>query len=203
MKKVSTSGSKRRVAARERILDHLKKRFPEKVNTKDLQRVSGISDYQRRIRELRAEGWQILSHHDDTALKPGEYKLASLKKGEGYRFARAIDARTRAFVLQRNGFTCTACGRGVGDEDPTTPGRKVRLHLDHEDPDGPSTPENLRVLCSACNQGKQDLILQQSAVNLLRAVRRAANSDQRAVYEWLKTKFGSSSSNPSHSGKET
>lgn len=181
---------KPREAARDRILAHFKRRFPEKVNTKELQKVAGISDYQRRIRELRAEGWRILSHHDDPDLKLGEYRLAALEKGIGYGFARQIDARTRAFILQRNGFTCSACGRGVDDEDPITPGRKVKLHIDHVDPSGQPTADNLRVLCSACNQGKQDLILQQSAVNLLKAIRRASIKDQRDVYEWLKKKFG-------------
>ena len=179
----------KKTSARHRILDFLKTHYPEKVKTKDLQRVAKISDYQRRIRELRRDGWQIDSHLDDSTLKPGEYRLTSLEQIKRYEFAKNVDARTRALVLQRNGFTCTACGRGPGDDDPTSPGRTVRLHVDHIDPDGPSTSDNLRVLCSACNQGKQDMILSQSSINLLSAIRRASRIDQRAVFEWLKKHY--------------
>jgi hypothetical protein len=179
----------KKVSAREKILKFLLKQFPNKVSTKDLQKVAGISDYQRRIRELKAAGWQLYSHLDDRNLKPGEYRLASKQRNEGYEFAKTLDARTRALVLQRNGFTCQACGRGLDDEDPTSPGRSVRLHIDHVDPNGGSSPDNLRVLCSACNQGKQHLILQQTASNLLSAIRRASRKDQLAVYEWLKKHF--------------
>lgn len=188
-----TAGRKRSPAKKEgawkRILKLLKAKYPEKVNTKEIEEVARISDYQRRIRELRAAGWEILSHHDDPDLKPDEYRLRSLKQKKNYLFSKRIDGKTRALVLQRNGFTCSACGRGVDDDDPVSPGRKVRLHVDHIDPDGDSTPDNLRILCSACNQGKQDLILPRSAINLLQAIRRASRKDQLEVFNWLKNKF--------------
>lgn len=180
----------RREAAVKRILALFMDRYPNKVHTKEIEKVARISDYQRRIRDLRAEGWQILSHHDDSQnLHLGEYRLGSLVKDKGYKFTKRVDARTRAYVLQRNGYTCYSCGRGTDDKNPLNPNRNTVLNVDHIDADGPSTPENLRVLCSACNSGKQDLILAQSSVNLLRSVRRSSIADQKAVFEWLKRKF--------------
>ena len=188
---MSAARSKKEKAgsARKRILAYLQSKFPEKVNTKELEKVAKISDYQRRIRELRAEGWQVYSHHDDLNLKPGEYRLAERGKRKGYEFGPRIDAKTRIRVLQRNGYTCGACGRCAGDDDPISPGRKVRLNVDHIDPNGPGTDENLRVLCSACNQGKQDLVVSHGGIEVLRTVRRAPRDVQRTVYEWLKKIF--------------
>ncbi len=179
----------KRGGAPKRILAYLQSKFPEKVNTKEIEKVAGISDYQRRIRELRAEGWQIYSHHDDPNLKPDEYRLADRGKTKGYEFGPRIDGRTRARVLQRNGYTCRSCGRGVEDDDPVSPGRKIRLNVDHIDPNGPGTDDNLRVLCSACNLGKQDLVVPHGGMEVLRTVRRAPRDVQKAVYDWLKKIF--------------
>jgi HNH endonuclease/Homing endonuclease associated repeat len=59
--------------------------------------------------------------------------------------------RLRLRVLDRDGFRCVLCG--------STPAldRQIRLHLDHVKPfsqGGLTTYDNLRTLCSACNQGR-------------------------------------------------
>jgi len=130
---------------------------------------------------------QILTHKDRGDLKPGQYVLVSLERR--VRRDKRVDPRMRARVLQRDGSTCQLCGAGPGDPDPTDPSRQVRLQVDHIDPEGRSTEENLRVLCSACNQGRSNLVLQRSAINLLAAVRGSSVSEQAAAYEWLKGKF--------------
>lgn len=50
---------------------------PNQVLTKDeLQIVAGITDYQRRIRELRQEeGMDIRSNYEDSELRAGEYRF--------------------------------------------------------------------------------------------------------------------------------
>lgn len=63
------------VGARERILIYLQK-YPETIiDSDELLVVSGITDYQRRIRELRSErGWPVLSGKTvKTMLKEGEW----------------------------------------------------------------------------------------------------------------------------------
>ena len=76
------------------------------INSDELRAVSGnISEWARRIRELRnEEGYQILNHNDRADLKPGQYLLESAKPIPA--FARGISKETRALVLDRNGFTC-------------------------------------------------------------------------------------------------
>lgn len=157
-----------------------------------------VSEWARRLRELRdEEGWPIRSHNDDARLKPGEYLLEEMppERKRDVAFARTISAKLRAEVLDRNGFTCQMCGLTPGDMDPNT-GRKVRLHIGHivdKSLGGKDELSNLRTLCSTCNQGAKNITSEKpTAIWLLSQVRRAAQDEQRAVFEWLGKKFGGS-----------
>lgn len=164
------------------------------VTSKELLEASGRAvQYSRRLRELRAAGWKILSHHDTTSLKPGEYLLKEAPKEVNVGFASNISAKLRAEVLDRNGFTCQMCGATPGETDPAT-GRKVRLHIGHikdKSLGGKDELANLRSLCSTCNQGAKNITPEKpSTVWLLAQVRRAGQEEQRRVFEWLTQKFG-------------
>jgi hypothetical protein len=63
-----------------------------------------------------------------------------------------IPAKLRFFVLRRDDFACTYCGRAALRDG-------VILHVDHVIPaahGGATTLDNLRTACSACNLGKSD-----------------------------------------------
>lgn len=154
---------------------------------------TGVSEWARRVRELREEGWPIITHNDSTKLKPGEYLL----EGEptvrtDVAFSHVISAKLRAEVLDRNGFTCQMCGLTPGDIDPTT-GRKVRLHVGHikdKSLGGKDELSNLRALCSTCNQGAKNITGEKpSGIWLLSQIRRAGQDEQRAAFDWLRKKF--------------
>ncbi|MGB7547085.1 MAG: HNH endonuclease [Terracidiphilus sp.] len=155
---------------------------------------AGVSEWARRVRELREdEGWPILTHNDNAGLKPGQYLLkeAPAKKST-VTFSRNISAKLRAEVLDRNGFTCQMCGLTPGDIDPST-GRKVRLHIGHivdKSIGGKEELSNLRTLCSTCNQGAKNITtVKPPAIWLLSQIRRAGQEEQRAVLDWLLKKF--------------
>ena len=79
------------------------------------------------------------------------------QRGEANRRATGRDPslRLRWHVLQRDRFTCCACGATPG----ITPG--VELHVDHIIPwskDGETVLENLQTLCSVCNVGKSNVV---------------------------------------------
>jgi hypothetical protein len=150
------------------------------------------SEWGRRVRELRTEeGYLILTHHDRSELKPGQYLLETPKPQPA--FARAISKETRAYVLDRNGFTCQMCGAVAGEPHPYDPTRKTRLHLGHvidKSAGGTDDPANLRAICSVCNEGASNVTLMRPDLQkLLIQVRRATSQDQLEVMKWLIKKF--------------
>ena len=152
----------------------------------------GISEWARRVRELRdQEGFDIQTHNDRSDLKPGQYILLSPKPRPA--FDRSISKETRAYVLDRNGFTCQMCGAAAGEPHPYDMGRKTRLHLGHiidKSMGGDDSPGNLRAICSVCNEGASNLTLNRpEAIKLIAQVRRAPVKDQLDVLDWLLTKF--------------
>ncbi len=178
------------MSARDAIRKFLEGNVGKIVTTKQIQRVAKISEYARRIRELRDdEGMQIQSFKDRPELKPNQYILVSLKRVP--RFSHKIDKTLRAKILDRNGFTCSMCGAIAGDPDPFKPSRKITLHVHHIDPDGTTTEENLRTLCHNCNEGLSNLIkpLKQNTLTVLRNIRKLARDEQRLIYEDLKKRF--------------
>ena len=164
------------------------------VTTRELATVTGIASYARRIRELRQDGWPILTNNDTADLKPGEYRMECKPPPDTYRFSRSLSQRVRSEVLERNGYTCQMCGAAAGDPDEHDPRRKVRLHIGHivdKSHGGTDKPSNLRALCSSCNEGAKNLAAEPpSHTWLLSQVRRASVDDQRAVLEWLRKRLG-------------
>ena len=169
-------------------------RIGQVVTTEEVREASGNQvQYSRRLRELRdEEGWQIQSHQDASDLTPGQYRLIEPPPEKPpIRMQRSINARLRAQVLDRNGLTCQMCGIAGGDSYPT--GRKAVLHVGHIKPKaegGLDEMNNLRALCSRCNQGAKNIVTMPPDRRwLLGQVRRANSEDQRKVLSWLKKKF--------------
>ena len=96
--------------ARARLRAHFLSNIGRIMDSAELRPIAGnTSEWARRVRELRTEeGFLILTHNDRADLKPGQYLLESPKPQPA--FARGISKETRAFVLDRNGFTCQMCG---------------------------------------------------------------------------------------------
>jgi hypothetical protein len=188
MSKAKTSSG-----ARSKLRQHFLSHIGVVLEAEQLREVAGhISEWARRIRELRTEeGYLILTHNDRADLKPGQYLLETAKPQPA--FAREISKETRAFVLDRNGFTCQMCGAVAGEPHPYDPTRKTRLHLGHvidKSMGGSDEPTNLRAICSVCNEGASNITLPRPDLQkLLIQVRRATAADQREVLAWLKKKF--------------
>ena len=121
----------RKPGSKERIRQFLLANIGKVVSSIQIRDAVGlsVSEWARRLRELREVGWPILSHNDSLELKSGEYILEREPPAKVV-VARSISAKLRAEVLDRNGFTCRMCGLTPGDIDPAT-GRKVRLHIGH------------------------------------------------------------------------
>jgi 5-methylcytosine-specific restriction endonuclease McrA len=182
----------KKTGAREKLRSYFIEHPGEVLESGTLREVAGVSEWARRIRELRnEEGYKILTHNDRSDLKPGQYLLEDLRPQPA--FARDISKETRAYVLDRNGFTCQMCGAVAGEPHPYDPTRNTRLHIGHiidKSMGGTDDPSNLRAICSVCNEGASNLTLDRpSYEKLLIQVRRATGADQLKILEWLGKKF--------------
>lgn len=183
------------MGARANLRAHFLANIGRTMETEELREVAGgITEWARRVRELRSEeGYQILTHNDRDDLKPGQYLL--LDPAPKPAFERSISKETRALVLDRNGFTCQMCGAVAGEPHPDDPSRRTRLHIGHvidKSLGGSDDPSNLRAICSLCNEGASNLTLKRPrAQKLLVQIRRAPSADQLEVLKWLVKKFPS------------
>ena len=183
----------RKPASKQLILEFFMQNLGKVLESKDIQKASGGAvEWARRVRELRNEdGYQILSHKDRGNLKPNQYLMETDKRVPA--FARAISKETRARVLERNGYTCQMCGAAAGDPDPFGSSRTVRLTMGHiidKSKGGDDSPQNLRAVCTNCNEGLQNTALPKpDQIYLLAQIRRATIKDQEAVLNWLLQKF--------------
>jgi len=183
----------KKIGSKQLILEFFLQNIGKVLESREIQAASGgASEWARRVRELRnEEGYQILTHKDRANLKPNQYLLETPKRVPA--FARSISKETRAWVLERNGYTCQMCGIAAGDVDPFNPARTIRLTMGHiidKSKGGDDTPNNLRAICTNCNEGLQNTALPKpDQIHLLGQIRRATITDQQVVLEWLLKKF--------------
>lgn len=152
----------------ERLLSLLKARMPEKVTIAEFRYVNpgrsaagkGLaresqSSTDRRVRELREEGWQVYSHYDNAVLglRAGEYVMLSLERVPPYERLKPEPWRQ---VMQSTDYRCTRCG--WGRKDGPSQGRKL-VEVHHKDPQN-ARPEdvndlsNLIPLCNVCHDAE-------------------------------------------------
>ncbi len=181
------------MGARDRLRDYFLSNLGRVLDSDELREAAGgISEWARRVRELRnEEGYLILTHNDRSDLKPGQYLLLTAKPEPA--FERGISKETRAIVLDRNGFTCQMCGAGAGEPHPFDESRKTRLHLAHiidKSMGGSDDPSNLRAVCSVCNEGASNIMPDRpTAIKLKAQIRKARGDDQLELLKFLIDKY--------------
>lgn len=182
-----------RGGARGKLRAHFLANIGRVMDSEELRAIAdNQSEWARRVRELRTEeGYLILTHNDRSELKPGQYLLEKAKPQPA--FERALSKETRAYVLDRNGFTCQMCGAVAGEPHPYDPTRKTRLHIGHiidKSKGGSDEHSNLRAICSVCNEGAQNAtLIRPDLKQLLIQIRRATSADQLEALKWLISKF--------------
>jgi hypothetical protein len=82
----------------------------------------GVSQIDRRMRELRSHDWQIDTNREDASLEPSEHRFVKKgthvwEPGKGARkTGEAIGAGRRRAVLVNDNYLCRSCGIGNGEE---------------------------------------------------------------------------------------
>lgn len=135
------------LSGKNRALEYLKNLSPKAATQDQIEYVARIRAWQRRMRELDEEGWDIRSNVDEAHLPPGSYRLASLER----RPARARQAtKLRYEIMERDGNRCSDCGSSP-DLD------HIRLQVHHKLPvhqGGDNSTTNLMTLCESCHAGR-------------------------------------------------
>lgn len=112
----------------------------------------------------------------------------------GLIFDSSIPTSIRRHVsLGGDDLYCQMCGLCPGEVDEYT-GEEAEFCVDWVPNNGLSFrgryPE-IRALCSTCNQGAKNITSEKpTKIWLLSQVRRAGQEEQKAVFEWLRRKFG-------------
>lgn len=132
------------------MLDLLVDNAGKLVSNQQLADATGQHNYARRLRELRAEGWQIAY-----MAKEKGYVLTSLERlnnsADEY-----VNLRLRNEVFERDNYQCQMCGYSKGEK--FLDSEPVKLEADHIIPlaeGGKTVVDNLQTLCSRCNAGKK------------------------------------------------
>jgi hypothetical protein len=152
-KKVKNNPKTSKGVVWQKLLDVLYADIGNVVSNEKLIKVSGQHNYARRVRELRAEGWDIVYSASSTG-----YILRSTDKTSKNADAY-INFKLRQKVLERDQYTCQLCGHKANEK--YADGESVKLEVDHILPlkqGGKTVEENLWTLCSRCNAGKKSLL---------------------------------------------
>ncbi|WP_090774197.1 HNH endonuclease signature motif containing protein [Nonomuraea maritima] len=149
----------------------------------------------RRLRNLRPDGWDVPTNKDDRTLPVGTYRLDA--KGWhpalGPRPKRdAVSAGQRRRVFDRDDRRCVVCGVGNGEPYPGEPNSRAALTVGHRIPrelGGSTELDNLQTECKRCNEPvRQELGLPETLAELLPDVRRLRTQELRTLLSWLQAK---------------
>lgn len=153
----------------------------------------GVSQVDRRIRDLRDYGWVVHSSAEDASLlaedqrfvkagvavwDPRERRLAAPRK--------AISSKERQTVLIRDGYMCTLCGIAGAEPYPDDPVMTAVLGVSRRSVrafDGRETEMLLVTECARCRSGRESSTVDERDV--LMAARDLSPGDRRRLIRWM------------------
>jgi hypothetical protein len=116
-----------------------------------------VEQIDRRMRDLRPEGWIIATYREDRSLSVDELRLVS--EGEpvwepGYRSRQqtAVPDKERKAIFSADNYSCVYCGIGGGEVYPDEPLRTAKLMLARLEPLGEGAT-SLATSCDRCHVG--------------------------------------------------
>lgn len=70
-----------KTSTKEGLRQFLEENLGKVVESRDIRAAVGdAAQWSRRLRELKTEGWEILSYRDSDELKPSQYKVVGMPK---------------------------------------------------------------------------------------------------------------------------
>jgi hypothetical protein len=121
----------------------------------------GVEQIDRRMRDLRPEGWVIATYREDRSLSSAE-ELRLVTAGgpvweQGYRpkTATAVTDKERKGVFEADNYACLYCGITGGEAYPDDPLRTAKLTLARVAHAG-GGPAQLATACDRCHVATRD-----------------------------------------------
>jgi hypothetical protein len=152
--------------------------------------------FQRRLRELRKDGWAIPSVKYDRNLEVGFYRVDEVGWHPGLGTARpkkqsAVKATTARKVLDRDGHRCRSCGVGNGEPHPRNNKRPAVMTVGHVKAGifgGPGDLSNLRTECTICNEPlRSDAVEPASIDEMTSAMRNLRTPELQDIVRWIES----------------
>lgn len=116
-----------------------------------------VEQVDRRMRDLRPEGWVIATYREDRSLTVDELRLVAeggrvWEPGYRSRQGAAVSDKQRQEVFAGDNYCCVLCGISAGEAYPDDPLRSAQLTLARNRPPGDETA-GLRTECDRCRAG--------------------------------------------------
>ena len=160
--------------------------------------VPGVSQADRRMRDLREIGWTIDNYKMNPSLRPDEYLVRTIgvriDLGEvapkSSTTRRSITGAKRRNIFDRDGNTCQVCFTAGGAEFADAPGRRATLTIGHIIPvarGGGDDDDNLRTECQRCNDESRDATRNPPDLGevLTRVRNIGGRKDKRELFQWM------------------
>ncbi|WP_220472436.1 hypothetical protein [Tomitella gaofuii] len=152
----------------------------------------GVSQIDRRVRDLRSYGWVLYSSVEDASLLAEDQRLAKIgvhvwdaKARRAAAPQSTITAKERQAVLARDGYMCTLCGIAGGESYPDDAALTAVLSISRRS--ATRTTGKLKdafvTECKRCRSGRPDTPL--SAEAAVAAAEGLDPSDLRRLVRWM------------------
>lgn len=149
--KLANDIRKQRISARDKILLFLRENVGVSVSGEEISYVAKITDWPRRVRELRTEyGWPIVTKQTGRPDLPvGVYLLEMDRQAPVH--DRLIPDPVRVAILRRDSYQCVHCNWHISEWNKADPRILELHHKEHHAKGGHNTKENLITLCNICH----------------------------------------------------
>lgn len=146
-----------------------------------------VEQIDRRMRDLRPEGWIIATYREDRSLAADELRL--VRKGglvwePGYRSRQqtAVTDKERKAVLAADNYSCVYCGISGGEPYPDDALRTAKLTLARLEPSDTAAPR-LATCCDRCHVGEPQGTSPDQVIGLIAAL---PEERRQRLSDWIR-----------------
>lgn len=153
----------------------------------------GVSQADRRLRDLRTYGWSIYTSTDDASLRNDEQRLVKVglavwDRGErGKNAQTTISAKARQETLAADNYQCVICGIAGGEIYAEAPSETAVLSVSRRDVRLPGGEAESQMVteCKRCRAGADSSVVS-DIVRLLADIRDLDDADRARLLRWMR-----------------